>query len=102
MASAPANVNLGLLSKATELKSRIFFVIIALIIYGIGTYVPLPGVNTTVLNVDKTGGSLVAMFNMFSGGALGRMTIFSLNVFPYITSSIIMQLMTMVSKNMEN
>jgi len=96
-----ANVNFGLLSKATELKSRIWFVIIALVIYRIGTYIPLPGVNTAVLNIDKSGGSLVAMFNMFSGGALGRMTIFSLNVFPYITASIIMQLMTMVSKQME-
>lgn len=96
-----ANVNFGLLSKATELKSRIWFVIVALIIYRIGTYVPLPGVNTSVMNIDKSGGSLIAMFNMFSGGALGRMTIFALNVFPYITGSIIMQLMTMVSKNME-
>lgn len=96
-----ANVNFGLLSKATELKSRIWFVIVALIIYRIGTYIPLPGVNTAVMNIDKSGGSLVAMFNMFSGGALGRMTLFSLNVFPYITASIIMQLMTMVSKQME-
>ncbi len=97
-----ANVNFGLLSKATELKSRILFVIVALVIYRIGTYVPLPGVNTSVMNIDKNGGSLIAMFNMFSGGALGRMTIFALNVFPYITASIIMQLMTMVSKNMES
>ena len=96
-----ANVNFGLLSKATELKSRILFVIGALVIYRIGTYVPLPGVNTTAMNIDKSGGSLIAMFNMFSGGALGRMTVFALNVFPYITASIIMQLMTMVSKNME-
>jgi len=97
-----ANVNFGLLSKATELKSRMLFVIIALVIYRIGTYVPLPGVNTSVMNIDKSGGSLIAMFNMFSGGALGRMTIFALNVFPYITASIIMQLMGMVSKNVDS
>lgn len=96
-----ANVNFGLLSKATELKSRIMFVLLALIVYRIGTFIPLPGVDATVLNINK-GSGLLEMFNMFSGGALGRMTIFAFNVFPYITASIIMQLMTMVSKNMES
>lgn len=96
-----ANVDFSLLSKATELKSRILFVIGALIIYRIGTFVPLPGVDASALNIGGQG-SILAMFNMFSGGALGRMTVFALNVFPYITASIIMQLMTMVSKNLEN
>lgn len=96
-----ANANFaGAFSKASELKSRILFVLGALIIYRIGTYIPLPAVNTAGMNIGEEGG-LLAMFNMFSGGALGRMTIFSLNVFPYITASIIMQLMTVVSKNLE-
>lgn len=95
-----ANVDLGLLSKATELKQRLWFVLIALIIYRIGTYVPLPGVDSSALNIGK-GIGFLANINQFTGGALGRMTVFSLNVFPYITASIIMQLMTMVSKNMD-
>lgn len=90
----------GMFSKTSELKSRILFVLGALIIYRLGTYIPLPAVDTTALNIGSEGG-LLAMFNMFSGGALGRVTIFSLNVFPYITASIIMQLMTVVSPSME-
>lgn len=97
-----ASGNMGSLSKAKELQNRIWFVIGALIIFRIGTYIPLPGVDATALHKMNTQGGLIAMFNMFSGGALGRMTIFSLNVFPYITASIIMQLMTLVSKSMEN
>lgn len=96
-----ASASLGSFSKAKELHSRIWFVIGALIVFRIGTYIPLPGVDATALHQLNAQGGLVAMFNMFSGGALGRMTIFSLNVFPYITASIIMQLMTLVSKNME-
>lgn len=96
-----ANVNFGMIGKASELKQRILFVLGALVVYRIGTYIPLPGVDPTALKVSEQGG-LLAMFNMFSGGALGRMTVFALNVFPYITASIIMQLMTMVSKNLES
>lgn len=96
-----ANANLGgMFAKATELKSRLLFVLLALIVYRLGTYIPLPAINTSALNIGSEGG-LLAMFNMFSGGALGRMTIFSLNVFPYITASIIMQLLTVVSPKME-
>ena len=91
----------GMFAKAGELKSRLLFVLGALIIYRIGTYIPLPAVNTEALNIGKEGG-LLAMFNMFSGGALGRMTIFSLNVFPYITASIIMNLLTVVLPSMES
>ena len=90
----------GMFAKATELKSRLLFVLGALIVYRIGTYIPLPSIDTSAMNLGGEGG-LLAMFNMFSGGALGRMTIFSLNVFPYITASIIMQLMTVVSPKME-
>ncbi len=95
-----ANVNFGMIGKAKELKQRILFVLGALIVYRIGTYIPLPGVDVGALKVEEQGG-LLAMFNMFSGGALGRMTVFALNVFPYITASIIMQLMALVSKNLE-
>lgn len=96
-----AGAGSGMFAKAAELKSRLLFVLGALIIYRIGTYIPLPAVNTEALDIGKQGG-LLAMFNMFSGGALGRMTIFSLNVFPYITASIIMNLMTVVLPSMEN
>lgn len=97
-----ANARFGNLSKAKDLQRRIWFIIGALIVFRIGTYIPLPGVDATALQALNAQGGLIAMFNMFSGGALGRMTIFSLNVFPYITASIIMQLMTLVSKNLEN
>jgi preprotein translocase subunit SecY len=97
-----SNVNFGLLSKAKDLQARIWFVLGALIVYRIGTYIPLPGVDAAGLQSLNQGGGVLAMFNMFSGGALGRMTIFSLNVFPYITASIIIQLMTLVSKNLES
>lgn len=90
----------GLFAKATELKQRLLFVLGALIIYRVGTYIPLPAVNAEALNIGKEGG-LIAMFNMFSGGALGRMTLFSLSVFPYITASIIMQLLSVVVPSVE-
>jgi preprotein translocase subunit SecY len=88
------NMNWGAVSKATELKQRILFVIFALIIYRIGTYIPIPGVDPQVWGevFDQQGGGILDMFNMFSGGALSRMTIFALNIMPYISASIIMQL----------
>lgn len=98
-----ANVNLSLLSKATDLKKRLFFVLAALIVYRIGTYIPLPGIDPVILRdiFSQHAGGVLGMFNMFSGGALGRMTIFALNVMPYITASIVLQLMTGVFKNLE-
>jgi preprotein translocase subunit SecY len=88
------NMNWGAVAKATELKKRILFVLFALIIYRIGTYIPLPGVDPTVWKeiFSQKGGGILDMFNMFSGGALSRMTIFALNIMPYISASIIMQL----------
>lgn len=88
------NMNWGAVAKATELKQRLLFVLGALIIYRIGTYVPIPGVDPTVWSeiFDQRGGGILDMFNMFSGGALSRMTIFALNIMPYISASIIMQL----------
>lgn len=89
-----ASMNWGAVAKATELKKRILFVLGALIIYRIGTYIPLPGVDPTVWReiFQQRGGGILDMFNMFSGGALSRMTIFALNIMPYISASIIMQL----------
>ncbi len=94
-----ANMNFGAFSKATELKNRIWFTLGALIVYRLGTYIPLPGIDPVVLNdiFSQQSGGILGMFDMFSGGALGRMTIFALNIMPYISASIIMQLMTSIS-----
>ena len=95
--------NFGAFAKATELKRRLWFTLGALIIYRIGTYIPLPGIDPTVLAdvFEAQRGGLMDMFNLFSGGALERMTIFALNIMPYISSAIIMQLMTAVSPRLE-
>ena len=97
-----ANMNFGAFSKATELKKRIWFTLGALIVYRLGTYIPLPGIDPVVLQdiFSQQAGGILGMFDMFSGGALGRMTIFALNIMPYISASIIMQLMTSVSPKM--
>ena len=97
------NANWGALAKATELKQRIMFVIGALLVYRLGTYIPVPGVDPAIWNeiFTKKGGGILDMFNMFSGGALSRMTIFALNIMPYISASIIMQLATAMSKHLE-
>jgi preprotein translocase subunit SecY len=98
-----SNMNFGAFSKATELKKRIWFTLGALIIYRLGTYIPLPGIDPTVLQdiFQQNKGGILGMFDMFAGGALGRMTIFALNIMPYISASIIMQLMTAVSPKLE-
>ena len=98
-----ANLNFGALSKATELKKRLWFTLFALIIYRLGTYIPIPGVDPSILEevFQRTSGGILDMFNMLSGGALQRMTIFALNIMPYISASIIMQLMTTVSPKLE-
>ena len=95
-------MNFGAFSKATELKKRIWFTLGALIVYRLGTYIPLPGIDPVVLQdiFSQQAGGILGMFDMFSGGALGRMTIFALNIMPYISASIIMQLMTSVSPKM--
>jgi preprotein translocase subunit SecY len=91
-----ASLNLGAFGKATELKKRILFTLGALIVFRLGTYIPVPGIDATVMahQMTQNGGGILGMFNMFTGGALGRMTIFALNVMPYISASIIIQLMT--------
>ncbi len=98
-----SNVNFGAFSKATELKQRIWFTLCALIVYRLGTYIPIPGIDAAILSeiFESQAGGLLGMFDMFSGGALGRMTIFALNIMPYISASIIMQLMTAISPKLE-
>ncbi len=93
---AMASLNFGVLAKATELKKRIWFTLGALIVYRIGTYIPVPGVDAAVMGeiLAQHGSGILGMFDMFSGGALGRMTVFALNIMPYISASIIVQLMT--------
>jgi len=92
-----ANMNMGSFAKATELHKRLLFTLGALIVYRIGTYVPIPGINSEAFlqffqNPDGQRG-ILDMFNMFSGGAVERMAVFALNVMPYISASIIVQLM---------
>ena len=97
------NANWGAFSKATELKRRILFVLGALLVYRLGTYIPVPGIDPAVWEdiYSQKGGGILDMFNMFSGGALGRMTIFALNIMPYISASIIMQLASAMSPKLE-
>jgi preprotein translocase subunit SecY len=83
----------------TELRDRLIFVVLALVVFRLGTFVPVPGVNPQAMTqlMDSQGGTILDMFNMFSGGALERLSVFALNVIPYISASIIVQLMaTMV------
>jgi len=98
-----ANLNLGAFSKATELKKRIWFTLGALIVYRIGSYIPVPGVDASVMEemLRTHGGGILGMFDMFSGGSLGRMTVFALNIMPYISASIIIQLMSAAVPQLE-
>lgn len=91
------------LGNFSEVKQRIFFVFFALIVYRIGTYVPIPGVNPEAMAqfFDNNSGTILGVFNMFSGGALERLSVFALGVMPYISASIIMQLMTTVIPTLE-
>ena len=94
-----ASINFSAFAKASELKSRIWFTLGALVIYRLGTYIPIPGIDPAILQdlFSRNAGGILGMFDMFSGGALGRMTIFALNIMPYISASIIIQLLTAVS-----
>ena len=98
-----AGAGFGALAKADELKKRLWFTVGALIIYRLGTYLPLPGIDPGALAdiFSQQSSGILGMFDMFSGGALGRMTIFALNIMPYITASIIMQLMTAIVPSLE-
>ena len=87
----------------SELKVRLLFVLGALIVYRIGSHIPVPGIDPKALQVmfEQQSGSILDMFNMFSGGALMRLSLFALGIMPYISASIIMQLMTVVIPAME-
>ena len=89
-----ANMDASVFSKATELKKRLWFTVLALIVFRMGTFIPLPGIDSGVIKeiFAQHSGGILGMFNMFSGGALERMTIFALNIMPYISASIILQL----------
>jgi preprotein translocase subunit SecY len=90
-----ANMNIGAFQKATDLHKRLWFTLIALVVYRLGSFVPIPGIDAAAFSQAFQGQAkgILGMFDMFSGGAVSRMAIFSLNVMPYISASIIVQLM---------
>lgn len=90
-----ANINFGAFAKATELQKRIWFTLGALVAYRLGTFIPIPGIDPSAFSAafNSQQGGLLGVFNVFSGGAVKRMAIFALNVMPYISSSIIVQLL---------
>ena len=98
-----ANLNFGAFAKAEELKKRIWFTLGALVVYRLGTFIPIPGVDPVAFaqafQASQTG--ILGMFNMFAGGAVERMAIFALNIMPYISASIIMQLMSSINPTLE-
>jgi len=98
-----ANFNFSAFSKATELKNRIVFTLCALVVARLGTYVPMPGIDASSLaqQIQQQQGGLLDVFNLLAGGAIERMAIFALGIMPYISSSIIIQLMTTVSPTLE-
>jgi preprotein translocase subunit SecY len=98
-----ANLSFSTFSKADELKKRLWFTLGALLVYRLGTYIPLPGIDTHALEqvFNQNQGGILGMFNMFAGGAVQRMAIFAMSIMPYISASIIMQLMTTVSPTLE-
>lgn len=97
------SINLGVFSKATDLKRRIWYVLGALIVYRIGTFITLPGIDGVVMQeiIQTQAGGFIGLVDVFTGGALSRMSIFALNIMPYISASIIVQLMGSVSPQLE-
>ncbi len=98
-----SNLNFSAFAKAEDLKKRLWFTLGALVVYRLGTYIPMPGINPAAFaeTFKNQAGGILGMFNMFSGGALERMAIFALNIMPYISASIIMQLMGSMNKRLE-
>ncbi|MDF1779503.1 MAG: preprotein translocase subunit SecY [Rhizobiaceae bacterium] len=98
-----SNLNFSAFSKAEDLKKRIWFTLGALLVYRLGTYIPLPGLNPEAFAqaFQQQSGGILGLFNMFAGGAVERMAIFALGIMPYISASIIMQLMTSVVPTLE-
>ncbi|MEQ8826121.1 MAG: preprotein translocase subunit SecY [Filomicrobium sp.] len=97
------NMNLSAFGKAEDLQRRIWFTLGALIVYRLGTFIPIPGVNPEAFaeTFNRASTGILGLFNTFAGGAVERMAIFALNIMPYISASIIMQLMTSVNKQLE-
>src|ERR1700742_590149 len=91
-----ANFSFNNLGKSHELRSRIFFTLGALIVARLGSYIPMPGIDPAALaqQMQQSGGGVLDIFNTLSGGAVGRMAVFALGIMPYISASIIIQLMT--------
>jgi preprotein translocase subunit SecY len=91
------------LGKLGDLKRRLWFLLGALVVYRVGTFIPVPGIDPAELAklFQQNQGGILDMFNMFSGGALSRFSIFALGIMPYISASIIMQLLTVVSPKLE-
>ncbi|WP_375569139.1 preprotein translocase subunit SecY [Ahrensia marina] len=98
-----SNFSLKAFGKAEELKKRIWFTLGALLVYRLGTYIPMPGIEPQAFAAafDQAAQGVVGLFNMFTGGAVERMAVFALGIMPYITASIIIQLMTTVSPKLE-
>jgi len=98
-----SNLNFAAFAKAEDLKKRIWFTLGALLVYRLGTYIPLPGINPAAFSqaFSQQSSGVLGMFNMFAGGAVERMAIFALGIMPYISASIIMQLMTSVVPSLE-
>ena len=98
-AAMPAGIGKGF----GELKSRLWFVFAAILVYRVGAHIPVPGINPDRLAAlfEQNQGTILSLFNMFSGGALERMSIFALGIMPYISASIIMQLLTAVTPSLE-
>jgi preprotein translocase subunit SecY len=98
-----SNLNLNAFAKAEDLKKRLWFTLGALIIFRLGTFIPLPGINPAAFAATFKGskGTILDMFNMLGGGALERLAIFALNIMPYISASIIMQLMSSINRSLE-
>src|SRR5690348_851302 len=98
-----ANVNLGVFAKATELKKRLLFVMGALIVYRMGTFITIPGIDPVAMAqlIQQQSRGVLGLFDVFSGGALSRMSIFALNIMPYISAAIIIQLLASVNPALE-
>ena len=99
-----SSLNFGAFAKATELKKRLWFTLGALIVYRLGTYIPIPGIDPVIIDdiFSQQAGGILGVFDAFAGAcALSRMSIFALNVIPYISAAIIMQLMTAISPSIE-
>jgi preprotein translocase subunit SecY len=98
-----SNMSWSALGKATELRQRIFFALGLLIVYRVGTYIPVPGIDATALRefVDQAAAGIGGILNMFTGGAIGRMGVFALGIMPYISASIIVQLLAAMVPQLE-